>query len=122
MQNGSGFMRAIRATKCSAKGLAAAWKNESAFRQELTLALLFIPLGLWLGQNTAEKLLLIFAVFLVIIIELLNSAIEACIDRVGEDFHELAGRAKDLGSAAVFVSLIFTGLAYSLTAISRFTH
>lgn len=120
MQNGSGFMRAIRAAKCSAQGLTAAWQNESAFRQELGLALLFVPLGIWLGQSVAEKLLLLLTVVIVLIVELLNSAIEACIDRIGNEYHELAGRAKDFGSAAVFIALIFTGVAYSTVAIHRF--
>ena len=118
--NGTGFGRALRATKCSMQGLYAVWHNESAFRQEVTLALIFIPLGLWLGESTTAKLFLLLTVVLVLIVEIINSAIEATIDRVGNEFHELSGRAKDLGSAAVFLALAFTGLSYTIVAADRF--
>lgn len=117
---GTGIIRALNAAKYSAQGLKAAWQNESAFRQEVSLALLFIPLGLWLGETTIAKLLLLGCVFLVLMAELLNSAIEACVDRVGDEYNELAGRAKDLGSAAVFIALLFTGIAFASIAVDRF--
>lgn len=120
MHNGSGIMRAVKAAKCSLQGLKAAWLNESAFRQEVSLAALFIPLGLWLGEGVLAKLFLISCVVAVLTVEILNSAIEAAIDRVGEEYHELAGRAKDLGSAAVFLCLCFTGMCYIAFALERF--
>ena len=120
MQNGSGLTRAYRATLCSIKGLKAAFVNESAFRQELALAACFIPLAFWLGQTTSEQLILLAAVVMVLITELLNSAIEAIVDRVGTDYHELSGRAKDLASAAVFLSLGFAGFSFAWVAFQRF--
>ena len=113
-------MRAWRAARCSLQGLGAAWQNESAFRQELSLALIFVPLGFWLGEDIVQKLFLLSTVMLVLIVEILNSAIEAAIDRVGDEYHELSGRAKDLGSAAVFLALVFTGFCYISIAINRF--
>ena len=113
-------MRALRAVKCSMQGLEAAWKNESAFRQEATLAVLFMPLGCWLGETIVQKLFLVALVVLVLIVEILNSAIEATVDRVGSDYHELSGRAKDLGSAAVFLALSCTGFCFLAIAINRF--
>ena len=102
----TGIMRAVRAARFSAQGFVHAWRHESAFRQELTLGMILTPLALWLGQTANEKVLLIACLLLVLIVELLNSAVEAAIDRFGEEHHELSGRAKDLGSAAVFLSLI----------------
>lgn len=116
----TGFMRAVRAARFSAQGFAHAWRHESAFRQELTLGIIMTPFALWLGQTTYERLLLIACLLLVLIVELLNSAVEAAIDRFGEEHHELSGRAKDLGSAAVFVSLAMVLLVWSTVAWSRF--
>jgi len=87
-------------------GLAAAYRNEDAFRQELRLAALLIPLALWLPASGTGKALMIASVLLVIIIELLNSGLEATVDRISLDQHHLAKRAKDIGSAAVFVALV----------------
>jgi len=120
LHNGTGLMRAMRAAKCSIQGLSAAWQNESAFRQEVALALIFVPLGLWLGESMLAKLFLLSTVMLVLIVEIINSAIEAAIDRVGNEFHELSGRAKDLGSAAVFLALTFAGFSYIAIAIDRY--
>lgn len=120
MGNGTGLTRIIKAGKISLQGLRASWKHESAFRQEMTLALFFTPLAFWLGQGITQKLLLLGCVVLVLIVELLNSGIEAVVDRVGIEYHELAGRAKDMGSAAVFLSLNFTALAFILVATDRF--
>lgn len=102
----TGFTRIIKAGGYSWAGLKAAFKHESAFRQELILCLVMIPLGAWLGQTGVERALLIGSLLLVLIIELLNSAIEAVVDRFGGEQHELSGRAKDIGSAAVFIALL----------------
>ncbi len=96
------------------KGLKAAWINEAAFRQESVAAILAIILAFYLDINYLERILLISAVVLVAIIELINSAIEAVVDRVGSEYHQLSGRAKDIGSAAVFVSI---GLALFIWAM-----
>ncbi|TWI14076.1 diacylglycerol kinase [Aerolutibacter ruishenii] len=98
--------RILKATKWSMQGLAAAWLHESSFRLEVYLFVILAPLGLWLGQTPVEKVLLIGSMLLVLSVELLNSAVEAVIERYGAEFHELAGRAKDMGSAAVFVVMM----------------
>ena len=116
----TGIMRAVRAARFSAQGLVHAWRHESAFRQELALGVLLTPLALWLGQTALERVLLIACLLLVLIVELLNSAVEAAIDRVGDEHHELSGRAKDLGSAAVFLSLGLVLLVWSTVAWGRF--
>jgi len=99
-------LRLIRAFGFSFKGLRAAFDNEAAFRQEVILSLVLIPLGLWLGATGLERALLVGSVLLVMIVELLNSGIEAVVDRLGDEQHELSGRAKDIGSAAVLLSLV----------------
>ncbi len=109
-----GLARAWRALGYSLAGLRAAWRHESAFRQELLVALIVIPLGLWLGQGGVEKVLLAGSWVLVLIVELLNSAIEAVVDRIGQERHELAGRAKDLGSAAVLLTILLAILIWGL--------
>ena len=103
--NGRGFMRIVRATVCSWQGFKAAWRHEAAFKQEALLAAIFIPLGLWLGQGGVQRALLAGSVLLVPIAELVNSAIEAVVDRIGMERHELSGRAKDMGSAIVFLAI-----------------
>ncbi|MCL2021582.1 MAG: diacylglycerol kinase [Betaproteobacteria bacterium] len=100
------------------QGIASAWRNEEAFRQEVLLALLALPLGLWLGKNGMERALLAGSVLLILIVELLNSALEAIVDKTSPEMHELAGRAKDMGSAAVFVSLALAALVWGLTLFS----
>ncbi|KRE88524.1 diacylglycerol kinase [Frateuria sp. Soil773] len=102
------------AFKWSMKGLRAGWQHEASFRLEAGLAVVVIPLGLWLGQGALEKLALVLPAFLVLSAELLNSAIEAVVDKVSPEFHELAGRAKDMGSAAVFVLLVLLLLSWGL--------
>jgi len=102
----NGLIRIWNAFGYSLEGLSAAYKHEAAFRQEVWLAALLIPLALWLPASHIGKALMIGSVLLVIIIELLNSAIEAIVDRISLEKHELAKRAKDIGSAAVLVSLI----------------
>ena len=115
-----GLRRIVNATLFSLAGLRAAWQHEAAFRQELMLAVVLIPAGIWLGRTAVERSLLIGSCLLVLIVELLNSAIEAIVDRVGLEPHPLSGRAKDLGSAAVFVSLALVLVVWGLIAWSRF--
>ncbi len=110
----------IRATKYSMQGFAHAWRHEAAFRQELGLTLLMTPLGLWLGRNPLERTLLIGGCVLVLVVELLNSAIEAAIDRHGDEFNELSGRAKDMGSAAVMLCIMLVGALWATVAWLRF--
>jgi diacylglycerol kinase (ATP) len=102
----------LRATRHSIHGLMAAYRSERAFRQEMVLTLVLIPAAFWVGKSYFEISLLIATVLLVLIVELLNSAIEACIDRISSDFHDLSKRAKDLGSAAVFLSLVLCGVVW----------
>jgi diacylglycerol kinase (ATP) len=109
-----GIDRILRATRASWLGLVGAFRNEAAFRQELALAVLVIPLGLWLGRTGIERALLVATMLLVLIVELLNSAIEATVDRIGLEHDVLAGLAKDIGSAAVFVSFVLLGLVWLL--------
>ncbi len=102
----TGVERIVRATGYSIEGLATAYRGESAFRQETWLAVLMLPVAFWLGRNWVEVALLAGSVMLVLIVELLNSGIESAIDRVSFEMHELSKRAKDLASAAVFLSLL----------------
>ena len=115
----TGFKHVHAAAEYSKRGLRAAWQHESAFRQECMLGILMLPLAFLLGQNLAQTALLIAVCFLVLIVELLNSAIEAVVDRVGHEHHELAGRAKDMGSAAVALSLFLVWVTWGLVAIQR---
>ena len=108
----TGITRIINATGYSMKGLKSAWINEAAFRQELLLILLLMPLAFWIGDSLNEILLLVCISWLVVIIEVLNSAVEAVVDRIGSEHHELSGRAKDLGSAAVFIALALNALVW----------
>jgi diacylglycerol kinase (ATP) len=100
----SGSTRVFQAFGASYRGIVGAMRHEAAFRQELALAVVVIPMGLWLGKSGIEKALLAAPMLLILIIELLNSAIEATVDRIGLEHHELSGLAKDLGSAAVMVA------------------
>lgn len=102
----TGLTRIIKAAGYSWAGFKAAFQHEAAFRQELGLCVILIPLGAWLGGSGIERALLIGSLLLVLIVELLNSALEAVVDRFGAEHHELSGRAKDLGSAAVMVALV----------------
>ncbi len=101
-----GLMRIIKATGYSWQGLRAAYRHEAAFREEIWLCVLLLPLGLYLGDGGVEKALLVGSVLLLPLVEILNSAIEAAVDRVGDEFHELSGRAKDMGSAAVALAIL----------------
>lgn len=102
----TGLTRIIKAGQYSWQGLKATYQHEEAFRQEVWALLIAVPLALWLGENGIEKALLIGSVLLVMVTELLNSAIEAVVDRTGMEPHKLSGRAKDMGSAAVTVSIV----------------
>lgn len=104
-KNATGLTRIVNATRYSIKGLAAAYKNEAAFRQEFWLFVVLAPIGLWLGDSAIERVLLVGTVVLVLIVELLNTAIESVVDRIGAEKHQLSGQAKDQGSAAVLISL-----------------
>ncbi len=110
----TGIVRIISALGYSWKGLRACWHSEAAFRQEAALALVMIPLGLYLGHGGTQKALLVAVCLLVMIVEILNSAVEAVVDRIGHEHNELSGMAKDLGSAAVFLSLVLLGLTWLL--------
>jgi len=110
----TGLRRLINATRYSLAGLAEAARHEQAFRQELLLAAVLVPLGLWLGRSGPERALLCGSVVGVLIVELLNSAVESAVDRISLEDHRLAKRAKDLGSAAVMLSLAATGLVWLL--------
>lgn len=112
--------RILKATIWSLQGLRAAWLHESSFRLEVYLFAVLAPLALWLGQNGLERALLVCSMLLVLSIELVNSAIEAVIERFGDDFHELAGRAKDMGSAAVFVLMLNVILVWGLILVPRY--
>lgn len=102
----TGITRIIKAGQYSWQGLCAAYRHEEAFRQEVWVLIVAVPLALWLGDDGLEKALLIGSILLLLIVELLNSAIEAVVDRIGTERHELAGRAKDMGSAAVTIAII----------------
>lgn len=113
-ENKANFARVVRAAGYSMKGLKAAYTHEAAFRQEIWLACILLPLALFLGNTGIEKALLAGSVLLVLVAELLNSAVESVVDRIGSEFHELSGRAKDIGSAAVFVAMVLAGLTWLL--------
>jgi diacylglycerol kinase (ATP) len=114
-----GLVRVIRALGASVNGLVGAFREEAAFRQELALAVLVIPLGIWLGHSGVERALLIAPMLLILIVELLNSAIEATVDRIGFERHKLAGLAKDIGSAAVFMSFVLLTAVWLLVLLGR---
>lgn len=110
-----------RAMIWSFKGLRAAWSHEASFRLEVGLIVILFPAGLWLGQGAIEKSLLCGSLLLVLSAELLNSAVEAIVDKVSPEFHELAGRAKDMGSAAVFVLMLNVMLCWGLVLWQQFS-
>ncbi len=114
-----GLTRVLRAAGASWKGLLGAYREEAAFRQELGLSVLVIPLGLWLGRSGVERALLVAPMILVLIVELLNSAVEATVDRIGLERHVLAGLAKDIGSAAVLLSFVLLGVVWLLVLMDH---
>ena len=114
-----GHIRVLRAFVSSFQGLKGAFREEAAFRQELALAAVALPLGVWLGHSGLERAMLTAPVVLVLIVELLNSAIEAAVDRIGPERHELAGLAKDIGSAAVLLSFLLWAMVWTLLLLFR---
>lgn len=115
----TGMRRIVRASVYSLQGFAHAWKYEAAFRQEIALTAFLVPLALWLGEDRIERAMLIGTCLFVLIVELLNSAVEAAVDRFGDEHHEMSGRAKDLGSAAVFLSLALLAFLWASVAWDR---
>ena len=109
-----GLQRTFKAFKYSVQGVKFAWRNEAAFREEIALFVILVPLAFYVGDNHIEQALMLAACFLVVIVELINSSIEAVVDRVGTEHHPLAGGAKDLGSAAVMLSLILLIITWTL--------
>ena len=118
-QNLKGFARIYAAFFNSLKGFKAAWLHEEAFRQEALLCIVAGPMGLWLGHGGVEKALLVGSLLLVLIVELLNTGIEIVVDRISYERHELSGRAKDVGSAAVLTSLALAGAVWALVLLPR---
>ncbi len=116
----TGLTRVIKAAGYSAKGLKAAFKHEAAIRQELAMLVLAIALVRVFDLSVVERILMLGVVVLVFIVELINSAIEAVVDRIGVEHHELSGRAKDIGSAAVMVALFFAGFTWLYILISHY--
>ncbi|AOF53350.1 diacylglycerol kinase [Rodentibacter caecimuris] len=112
MHKTTGVTHLINSTKYSLQGLKSTFKNETAFRHECVLAVILIPLAFLLGETKIEIALMISSVLLVLAVELLNSAVEAVVDRIGSERHELSGRAKDQGSAAVFIALCIVGVIW----------
>ena len=110
----TGLTRIVKAAGYSWQGIKAAYKNEAAFRQETWLALVLIPLAIYLAESATQMAFMISSVFLVMLVEILNSAIEAVVDRFGGEQHELSGRAKDMASAAVGFSLLILVLVWAL--------
>jgi len=113
----TGLKRLFSAFQFSRNGLYRAVKNEAAFRQEAILALVLLPLALVLGDNGLERAMLIASVLMVLIVELLNTGIEAVVDRIGNEYHDLAGYAKDAGSAAVLIGLVQLVVVWLLVLI-----
>ena len=116
-----GLRRWLRALSYSINGIRACWRQEAAFREEAVFAFFMIPFSFWLGTNAVERALLLGSVLLVLIVELVNSAIEAIVDRVSTDPHNLSGFAKDVGSAAVLLSLAIVWLTWGMIAWERFS-
>jgi len=116
-----GLRRLLDASRYSLAGLGSAWRSEEAFRQEAVLLIVLVPLALWLGRGPLEWVLLIGCWLLVLIVELLNTAVEYTVDRIGPERHELSGRAKDIGSAAVMLSLVLAGVVWIGVVVERIT-
>jgi diacylglycerol kinase (ATP) len=110
----TGLSRLIRSFGYSYQGFRLAWREEAAFRQEITLSVVVIPAGLYFGHSGVERALLIMPMLLILVVEFLNSAVEAVVDRSGTERHPLAGMAKDMGSAAVLLSFILLGTVWLL--------
>ncbi len=115
----TGFTRIYKAAGYSLKGLKAAWKNEAAFREEALVIIPAILLSFYLDVSNVERILMVGSLVVVILVELLNSAVEAAIDRISPDYHELSGRAKDMGSAAVFIAIGFALFTWGVILLPR---
>ena len=115
-----GLKRLVDAFFYSMAGFKAAWKNEEAFRQEILAGIIIVPAGFLLGATYTQKAILILSFLIIPLVELLNTAVEATVDRVGMEKHELSGRAKDLGSASVFLSICIAAIVWILIACERF--
>ena len=115
-----GITRILNAVKFSWFGIKATWKSEAAFREEILIGIILFPAAFWLGETLTQVAILIIPLFIVLIVELLNTGIEHAIDRFGEEQHELSGLAKDAGSAAVFLSNMMTLSVWTLIALDRF--
>lgn len=111
----TGLTRIINAAGYSWLGFKAAFQHEAAFRQEIALALVLTPVALYFGETLSEKAILIASLIFILLVEILNSAIEAVVDRAGDEQHELSGRAKDMGSAAVLLAFVISGLVWFAT-------
>lgn len=111
--NGGGLSRIVKAGQCSLQGLKAVFKHEAAFRQETLGALVLLPIAFWVGNTPLGISLMIFGLGLVLLVEVLNSAIEAIVDRIGLEQQELSGRAKDLGSLAVLMAILLCALIWA---------
>ncbi|MCG6862360.1 MAG: diacylglycerol kinase [Chromatiaceae bacterium] len=118
-QNASGWRRIVKAFGFSMQGFKACYELEEAFRQEVWILIPLVPLALWLGDTPVERAMLTGSLLIVPIVELLNSAIEANVDRIGLERHELSGRAKDIASAAVFLSIAFAMAVWGLLLIPK---
>lgn len=116
----TGIARLIAASKNSLRGMRDAFRYEAAFRQELALTVVLLPLSFYLAQTVVEWLLLVMPLFLLLMVELLNSAIENTVDRIGDEHHELSGRAKDMASAAIMICLVLLAIAWLGIAWNRF--
>lgn len=117
--NNNGLSRICKAWGYSIQGLRAAWQHEAAFRQEILLGLVLVPAAFWLGQSLVEQLLLLASLLLVLITEVINSAIEAVVDRLGSEQHELSGRAKDMGSASVLLAMLLVVIIWGGFVLQR---
>lgn len=113
----TGLRRLLNAFGYSLQGFRAAWQNEAAFREEAMLTIVLTPVALFLPVTGLEKLLLVLSLLLLVLVELLNSAVEAVVDRIGPEIHPLSGRAKDLGSAAVLIACLILGLTWLFIAV-----
>lgn len=118
-QNARGWRRVVNAFGFSMQGFKACFELEEAFRQEIMVLIPMVPLAMWLGETPVERALLVGSLLIVPIVELLNSAIEANVDRVGFERHELSGRAKDIASAAVLMSIVLALVTWALILMPR---
>ena len=116
----TGLSRLIDASRYSMQGFKAAWKNEAAFRQELVAVAILLPVAFFIARNITEFLLLTVPLLILLIAELVNSALEAVVDRIGDEPHELSGRAKDMGSATVLIALLLAFICWLLIVMENY--